>query len=124
MIRSGGEYIQPEEVEPVLRSHPAVRDVAVVGVTDPKWGQIAVACVAGEAGAAPAIDLDRLCRESRVANFKRPRGYVYSRHCPGARPASYCVASCARSPRARASGEDAVAFHDVSPGSTTTAERS
>jgi acyl-CoA synthetase (AMP-forming)/AMP-acid ligase II len=77
MIRSGGEYIQPEEVEVVLRAHPAVRDVAVVGISDSRWGQIAVACVAAHETAAPAAELDRLCRESRVANFKRPRGYLY-----------------------------------------------
>ena len=77
MIRSGGEYIQPEEVEAVLRAHPGVRDVAVVGVADPRWGQAAIACVDGDPAAAPAADLDRLCRASSVANFKRPRGYLY-----------------------------------------------
>jgi acyl-coenzyme A synthetase/AMP-(fatty) acid ligase len=114
MIRSGGEYIQPEEVEVVLRSHPAVRDAAVVGVTDARWGQIAVACVAADAAAAPAAELDRLCRESSVANFKRPRGYVYVEALPWS-PAGKLLRRDLRSMAARArDGEGAAPFHDVS----------
>ena len=113
MIRSGGEYIQPEEVEAVLRSHPGVRDVAVIGVTDPKWGQIAVACVAGDAAAAPAIDLDRLCRDSRVANFKRPRGYVYLDALPWS-PAGKLLRRELRALAARArEGEGTLRFHEA-----------
>ncbi|MCV5960674.1 AMP-binding protein, partial [Escherichia coli] len=39
MIISGGENIYPSEVEAVLAAHPAVQDVAVVGVPDDKWGE-------------------------------------------------------------------------------------
>jgi acyl-CoA synthetase (AMP-forming)/AMP-acid ligase II len=124
MIRSGGEYIQPEEVEAVLRSHPAVRDVAVVGITDPKWGQVAIACVAGSAEAAPAVDLDRLCRESRVANFKRPRGYVYLEALPWS-PVGKLLRRELRAIAAHArGGEGSVPFHDVSPGAGAAAARS
>jgi 2-furoate---CoA ligase len=124
MIRSGGEYIQPEEVETILRSHPAVRDVAVVGVTDPKWGQVAIACVAGTDEAAPAADLDRLCRDSRVANFKRPRGYVYLEALPWS-PAGKLLRRELRAIAARArGGEGALAYHDVSPGTGAAAARS
>ena len=39
MIISGGENIYPSEVEAVLGAHPAVQDVAVVGLPDQKWGE-------------------------------------------------------------------------------------
>lgn len=77
MIRSGGEYIQPEEVEAVLAGHPGVRACAVVGVPDTHWGQLAVACVVPDGGTIAVQELDRLCRDSGVANFKRPRGYLF-----------------------------------------------
>jgi acyl-CoA synthetase (AMP-forming)/AMP-acid ligase II len=79
MIRSGGEYIQPEEVERCLMAHEAVAECAVVGIPDAHWGQRTVACVV-PSGPAAGIDvpqLDRHCRESRLANFKRPRAYLF-----------------------------------------------
>lgn len=45
LIVTGGENVYPAEVEKVLRSHPAVKDVCVVGVTDPEWGQKVAAMV-------------------------------------------------------------------------------
>lgn len=77
MIRSGGEYIQPEEVETTLARHERVRACAVVGVPDAHWGQLAVACVVADGAPVPVEELDLLCRESGLANFKRPRGYVF-----------------------------------------------
>ena len=50
MIVSGGENIYPAEVERVLREHPAVDDVAVVGVPHPRWGETPVAFVVGADG--------------------------------------------------------------------------
>ncbi len=77
MLRSGGEYVQPEEVETLLRTHDSVNDVALVGIPDSHWGQIAVACVVPATDSLAAADLDHHCRESSLANFKRPRGYVF-----------------------------------------------
>ena len=54
MIVSGGENIYPAEVERVLREHPAVADVAVVGVPHPRWGETPVAFVVGDAAEARA----------------------------------------------------------------------
>jgi acyl-CoA synthetase (AMP-forming)/AMP-acid ligase II len=52
-IIRGGENIAPAELEEVLIEHPAVRDVAVVGVDDPQWGQAIVAVVVPAAGIDP-----------------------------------------------------------------------
>jgi acyl-CoA synthetase (AMP-forming)/AMP-acid ligase II len=77
LIRSGGEFIQPDEVERVLATHPAVRASAVVGASDPRWGQVAVACVVANGDPPAPEQLDRLCRESNLADFKRPRFYAF-----------------------------------------------
>ncbi|OZI26238.1 4-chlorobenzoate--CoA ligase [Bordetella genomosp. 9] len=76
MIISGGENISPVEIESLLSLHPAVDEVAVVGLPDERWGQRVVAFVKRrqpvDAGA-----LDAHCRESDLVNFKRPRDYVF-----------------------------------------------
>ena len=77
LIRSGGESIQPDEVEHTLASHPDVSEAAVVGAPDPHWGQVVVACVVGKNGSLDTAELDRWCRESRLADFKRPRLYAF-----------------------------------------------
>ena len=81
MIISGGENIYPSEVEAVLAAHPAVQDVAVVGLPDAKWGESVQAVVvprpaAGLAPAALEAQLQAWCRE-RIAGFKRPRAYAF-----------------------------------------------
>jgi 2-furoate---CoA ligase len=78
MIISGGENIHPVEVEEVLARHPQVRDVAVVGELDEKWGERVVAFVVPRDAGLPAAALDRYCLESpELANFKRPRRIVF-----------------------------------------------
>jgi fatty-acyl-CoA synthase len=51
VIKTGGESVFSTEVESVLHSHPAVQEVAVVGVPDPRWGEAVVAAVVLRAGA-------------------------------------------------------------------------
>nr|WP_245602651.1 hypothetical protein [Solirubrobacter soli] len=68
MIISGGENIYPAEVERVLREHPAVQDVAVVGAPHPRWGETPVAFVVGDAPEAELIDH---CRR-HLASYKKP----------------------------------------------------
>ncbi len=69
VIVRGGENISPSEIEDVLRTHPAVRDVAVLGVADDEWGEKIVAAVvavpAVSAGELQAMVRDRL-RSTRV----------------------------------------------------------
>jgi 2-furoate---CoA ligase len=83
MIISGGENIHPVEVEEVLARHSQVRDVAVVGLPDDKWGERVVAFVVRGNGSLTAAALDRYCLESPdLANFKRPRRIVFVEEIP------------------------------------------
>ncbi len=77
VIRSGGENIHPDEVEPILVTHPGVAEVSVVGIEDPYWGQRVVACVVRSDPATSVADLDAHCKDSTLAAYKRPRGYVF-----------------------------------------------
>jgi fatty-acyl-CoA synthase len=75
MIISGGENIYPSEVEAVLAAHPAVQDVAVVGLPDATWGEAVHAVLVLRPGAQVEVaELQAWCRE-RIAGFKRPKGY-------------------------------------------------
>lgn len=77
MIISGGENIYPSEVEGVIGGHPSVRDVAVVGLPDDKWGESVHAAVVLHDGAAiTQEDLAEWCK-TRLAGFKRPRAYSF-----------------------------------------------
>jgi 2-furoate---CoA ligase len=83
MIISGGENIHPVEVEEVLARHPGVRDVAVVGEPDERWGERVVAFVVAAGPELTAEALDRYCRESGdLGRFKRPRRVVFVREIP------------------------------------------
>jgi 2-furoate---CoA ligase len=76
MIITGGENVSPVEIESCLSLHPAVSEVAVVGLPDDRWGQVVTAFVKRSAAVAPE-ELDRFCRTSALAGFKRPRRYVF-----------------------------------------------
>ena len=76
MIITGGENVYPSEVENILRLQKAVKEVAVIGVPDEKWGEAIKAVVvlnkgyvAGEVLAGEIIDSVR----SRIAGYKRPK---------------------------------------------------
>ncbi len=77
MIISGGENIYPSEVENMLGAHPAVKDVAVIGLPDEKWSERVHAVVVLHAGgtASEAEILD-WCRD-RIAGYKRPRSVSF-----------------------------------------------
>jgi long-chain acyl-CoA synthetase len=72
MIVSGAENVYPAEVENVLMAHPAIADVAVIGVPDDRWGETVKALVVRVPGAEPAErDLIEFARE-HLARFKCP----------------------------------------------------
>ena len=73
MIVSGGENIYPAEVESALFGHPAVADVAVIGVPDERWGEAVKAVVVKKPGAeVSAGELIGWARE-RIAGYKLPK---------------------------------------------------
>jgi 2-furoate---CoA ligase len=83
MIISGGENIHPVEIEDVLARHPDVRDVAVIGEPDDKWGERVVAFVVPGSPGLTADTLDTFCRSAGdLASFKRPRRVVFVREIP------------------------------------------
>jgi fatty-acyl-CoA synthase len=73
MFISGGVNVYPAEIEAALVQHPGVRDAAVVGVEDPRWGEVGVAFVVelepGSAGEASVRDF----LAGRLARYKLPR---------------------------------------------------
>jgi 2-furoate---CoA ligase len=76
MIITGGENVSPVEIESALSLHPAVLEVAVVGLADEKWGQVVTAFVKRK-GHVTEQDLEQFCRVSGLASFKRPRRFVF-----------------------------------------------
>jgi 2-furoate---CoA ligase len=76
MIITGGENVSPVEIESCLSLHPAVLEVAVVGLADEKWGKIVTAFVKRKAPVTEQ-ELEQFCRTSGLANFKRPRRFVF-----------------------------------------------
>jgi acyl-CoA synthetase (AMP-forming)/AMP-acid ligase II len=82
MIVSGGENVYPREVEEVLFQHPAIADVAVIGVPDDKWGETVKAIVVLREGAAvdAAVILEHC--QGRLAGYKRPRSVDFVTELP------------------------------------------
>lgn len=77
VIVSGGENVATPEVERALAAHPAVREVAVVGMPDERWGEVPAAFVALRDGsAATEAELVEWVRD-RLAHFKAPKRVVF-----------------------------------------------
>ncbi len=77
MIVSGAENVYPAEVENALFSHPAVADVAVIGVPDDKWGEAVKAIVVVKPGMTlGAEELSQYAR-TRIAGYKVPKSYDF-----------------------------------------------
>ncbi len=77
VIITGGENVYPSEVEAVIGSHPAVSDVAIIGLPDDKWGERVTAAVVRRDG--QPLDeaaLTDWCRD-KLAGYKRPRSIIF-----------------------------------------------
>jgi len=81
MIISGGENISPVEIENTLLTHPEVKNAGVVGIKDEKWGERVVGFVETKSDISEE-ELDKLCKESDLENFKRPKEYVFLNELP------------------------------------------
>ncbi|WP_326820307.1 acyl-CoA synthetase [Streptosporangium sp. NBC_01756] len=76
-INTGGEKVFPEEVEAVLKGHPAVFDAVVTGIPDERWGSRVAAVVELRPGTTPsAEELDAHCRQ-RLSGYKVPRTFAF-----------------------------------------------
>jgi fatty-acyl-CoA synthase len=76
MYISGGENVFPAEVEAVIGAHGKVRDVAVIGVADPKWGECGVAFIVPHDDQPSVDEIASHCAE-RLASYKRPARIVF-----------------------------------------------
>ncbi len=82
MFITGGENVYPAEVERILRQHPGIEDIAVVGVPDERWGEVGHAFVIANKESNPgAEDIISFCRE-HMAKFKCPRSVTFCKELP------------------------------------------
>jgi acyl-CoA synthetase (AMP-forming)/AMP-acid ligase II len=75
-INTGGEKVYPEEVESVLKSHPAIFDAVVVGVPDDRWGERVVVVVQPGPGEHPTLEEIQSYSRAKMAGYKVPRQMV------------------------------------------------
>jgi fatty-acyl-CoA synthase len=85
VIISGGENVYPAEVEAVLSAHPGVAEAALVGVPDPRWGEVGLALVVPRAAGADETLTEEsildFCR-ARLARYKVPRRLIITPELP------------------------------------------
>ncbi len=77
LVKTGGENVYPREVEQVLRKHPQIRDAAIVGVPDARWGEAVKACIVLEPGAVLSSREAAVWCKEHIAGYKRPRYVEY-----------------------------------------------
>ncbi|WP_312796362.1 acyl-CoA synthetase [Tianweitania sp.] len=77
MYISGGSNVYPREVEEKLLQHPAISEVAILGVPDPVWGEVGVAVCVPRAG--EQVEAGELAAwlDGKVARYKLPKRYVF-----------------------------------------------
>jgi fatty-acyl-CoA synthase len=73
MYKSGGENVYAAEVENVLVDLPAVAEVAIIGVPDPRWGEVGLAVVVPVPGQEVTLEALQIACEGRLARYKHPR---------------------------------------------------
>jgi acyl-CoA synthetase (AMP-forming)/AMP-acid ligase II len=82
MIISGGENVYPAEVESALHEHPAIAEVAVIGVPDEKWGETVKAVVVLRPGAELSEEELITWSRARIAGFKAPKSVDFAQVLP------------------------------------------
>lgn len=81
MIISGGENIYPAEIENVLLGHEKIKDVAVIGKPDERWGETPLACVVRGDDALTEEEILKFC-DDKMARYKLPKGVVFVEEIP------------------------------------------
>lgn len=82
LIKSGGATVSPREVEEIIHQHPAVQEVAIIGVPDDTWGEAVKALVVLRQGASTTEpELIAFCK-GRLASFKKPRSVEFVQDLP------------------------------------------
>jgi acyl-CoA synthetase (AMP-forming)/AMP-acid ligase II len=82
LIKRGGEYIAPDELENVILTHPKIEDCAVIGIYDEEWGELPVAiCVLKKGERCSDQEIMEYAR-TRLASFKRPRQVIFVEDLP------------------------------------------
>src|SRR5699024_1632208 len=77
MILSGAINVYPAEIEEVLYEHPNIKEAAVIGTKDDKWGEVPVAIIVPEKGASVTEEeMQEFCSE-RLARYKLPKHYHF-----------------------------------------------
>ena len=82
MFISGGENVYPAEIEKALYQHPAVHMCAVVGLPDPKWGEVGMACVVLKPGASTTEEELLQFMAERLARYKVPKSVAFLAELP------------------------------------------
>lgn len=82
ILKSGGYKLSALEIEEALREHPAVLEVAVVGLPDEAWGDRVVACVVPRPGTEPEAGALRAFVRERLAPYKVPKDFVFMAELP------------------------------------------
>ncbi|KAF3998816.1 acyl-CoA synthetase [Glaciimonas immobilis] len=82
MYISGGSNVYPREIEEALLNHPAVSEVAVLGVPDPKWGESGIAVIVTKSDATVSAAQLQAHLEARIAKYKWPRRFVFWKTMP------------------------------------------
>ncbi|OSC43242.1 acyl-CoA synthetase [Mycobacterium decipiens] len=81
MIISGGENVYPAEIESVIIGIPGVSEVAVIGLTDEKWGEIACAIVVADQSEVSEQQIVEFCG-ARLARYKLPKKVIFAETIP------------------------------------------
>jgi len=77
MINTGGEKVYAEEVEEVIKANPKVRDVAVIGIPDRRWGEAVIALLElNPGGEASEEEMLQYCR-AKMARYKVPKNFIF-----------------------------------------------